>query len=443
MSKIWSGGASGSSGPDLSNIMTREDNSADQNIIRYEITGLIAYHLELSRSGVLPIQDSRNILDALVRLLNSDLQMRDGYEDVHTLVQEMVREITPSGDNLRVFLSRNDQSHYDIKSFYLDSLLKLSQGLAQISVTVHEKFGTAGGFMPGYTHYRQAMPMAIATYFDYLASSFAELAENSYSLYGKFRKYCPLGYGSGYGTAIKVDLHSLSSRLGFDSYFMNPVYGASHRGLDEIDMASLENRIMVIVSRLSQDFIQFSSEEFGFLKLPDGFTTGSSLMPNKRNPDFLEMLEGYSSESLGLLSTSISVLMNKGLGYHREFQLSKDKVIFFTLRLLEILESLNEMLALVEVETAKAEAVTENSTNATMNAFELFSKGTPWREAYGEIGKRVRNRVNLKEFQPEIFESYSEDEVQNLMANVTNAIESRAKSMGKLLTEAEVFSAST
>ncbi len=439
MVKIWSGGASESSGPDISNIMSREDNSADQNLIQYEITGLIAYHLELSKSGVLPTKESKNILDALLKLLNSDLQMGHKYEDVHSLVQEKVMEITPSGNNLRVFLSRNDQSHLDIRSFYLDSLLEISRRLAKISVTIHGIFGNASGFMPGYTHYRQAMPLAIATYFDYLASSFAELAENSYSLYEKFRQHCPLGYGSGYGSAIKVDLQSLSSKLGFYGYYKNPVHGASHRGLDEIDMASMENRIMVVISRLSQDFILFSSGEFGFLKLPDGFTTGSSLMPNKRNPDFLEMLQGYSSESFGVLTSAISTLMNKGLGYHREFQLSKDKIFFFTLRLLEILDSSNDMLRFVKFDSTRAQAMTENSTNATMNAFEMFSTGTPWKEAYAAIGNSVRKGDYLKVFQPEIFESFQPNEVQELIDKVSEAIKLRDNCMKKLLTEAKAF----
>lgn len=440
MTKIWSGGASESNGPDLSSLMTGEDNAIDQNLINYEIEGLIAYHLELSKSSVLSSKESRNILEALLELLNSGLHMGDQYEDVHSLVQEKVKELTPSGDNLRVFLSRNDQSHFDIRSFYMDALLKLTQELTKLSTTIHETFGSLNGFMPGYTHYRQAMPMAVATYFDYLAASFFELAQEVFSLYEKFKKFCPLGYGSGYGSAVKVDLHSLAKRLGFESYFVNPVLGASHRGLDEVDMASLENKIMLIVSRMSQDFIQFSSEEFGFLILPDGFTTGSSLMPNKRNPDFLEMLEGYASESLGVLTTSITILMNKGLGYHREFQLSKDKVISYTLRLSEMLKALNEMLAQIKIDSEKAQHITENSTNATMNAFELFSSGTPWKEAYSEIGSKVRRGEFLEKYEPEISESFSVEHINALANKVKLEIEKRDKAVKNLLAEGLEFS---
>lgn len=439
MSKIWSGGASEQDGPDLSRLMTKEDNAVDQNLIEYEILGLMAYHLELSGSKVLPLQESKNILSALLKLKDSDLQMGIEFEDVHSLIQEKVNEITPSGGNLRLFLSRNDQSHFDIRSFYMDSLLSLSLKLVNISKIIEKTFGSEEGIMPGYTHYRQAMPMAIATYFDYLSSSFYELARGGYKLYEEFKKNCPFGYGSGYGTAVKVNLKSLSNRLGFEDYYVNPVFGASHRGLDEVEMASFENRIMLLISKLSQDFIMFSSDEFNFLKLPDGFTTGSSLMANKRNPDFLEMLEGYASDSIGALTSSISIVLNKGIGYHRDFQLSKDKVITSTLTLIEILKFLEELLATTKIDPKKSEGLIENSTNATMNAFELFSQGTQWREAYGVIGAKVRNGEKLKEFHPGTFKSYSLEFVALLSKNIENEMEFREMILRKLLEDAKQY----
>lgn len=439
MGKIWSGGASKSDGPNLSNLMTKEDNAIDQHLVEYEITGLIAYHLELSKAHFLPVKESQNIISALLKLLESGLKMSEDYEDVHSLVQDKVNELTKSGDNLRVFLSRNDQSHYDIRSFYLDSLLQISKELNDASKNIHETFSSVEGYMPGYTHYRQAMPMAIGTYFDYFSSSFSELAQETYELYEKFKKNCPLGYGSGYGSAVKVDLKSLSNNLGFEGYFENPVFGASHRGIDDVDMATLETKIMIVVSKLAQDFILFSSEEFNFLQLPDGFTTGSSLMPNKRNPDFLEMLEGYASDALGTLASSISMLMNKGIGYHREFQISKDKVIKYTLTLNEIIKALSSMLSMTKIDTEKAKEITENTTNATMNAYDLFTKGTPWKEAYGQIGSKVREGDKLKEYIPEISISYSTDSFLHMDKKISDTINSRKSLLKNLVRKASDF----
>ena len=165
-------------------------------------------------------------------------------------------------------------------------------------------------------------------------------------------QFVPLGYGSGYGSPIPVDKKAIALRLGFQDTFNNPVHGSSLRGMDDMEVAFLEVKIMTAISRIAQDLISFSSEESGFVSLPQGFTTGSSLMPNKRNPDFLEMLQGYSSEALGKLTTSISILMNKGTGYHREFQLSKDKVIAYTVRIIDILKALKMLFSGIEIESS-------------------------------------------------------------------------------------------
>lgn len=439
--KIWSGGASEASGPDLSSVMTKDDNEIDRNLVRYEINGLIAYHLELAKSGIIPKEDSRKIIKALLSLLNSDLHMGDGYEDVHSFIQEKVSGITLSGENLRVFLSRNDQSHFDIRSFYIDSLLKITLSLVEISESVHSEFSGIKGYMPGYTHYRQAMPLAIETYFDYISSSFMEMAEGIYSLFEKFRKYCPLGYGSGYGSAVIVDNDSLSSKLGFDGFYINPVFGASHRGLDEVEISSVEAEIFASVSRIAQDFIIYSSDEYGFLNLPDGFTTGSSLMPNKRNPDFLEMLEGYASEALSVLNLSMTIVMNKTTGYHREFQISKDRVILQTERLIEILKYLRELLSRTEIDVSKAMLATGNYSHATVNAFELFKGGVPWKESYSIIGKRVRDGDKLITYEPEVYLSYSEGNARKLAEKARKEIESRRKLNERLVREAEEFCA--
>lgn len=400
MNRIWNGGLSESGGPDLSSLMTEEDNLVDSNLVKHEILGLMAYHLELARTRILDEEDTREILKALLKNLDANLSMTTEFEDVHTLVEEKVKLETESGKNLRIFLSRNDQSHYDIRSFYLDQLLVISGLLIETAGTLNSRFSGIEGYMAGYTHYRQAMPVAVATYFDYISASLLNLAEESLSLFGKLSEYCPLGYGSGYGTALPINRKAVAVRLGFRDTFNNPMLGASYRGVDEVNVVFLEARIMTSISRFAQDLMTFSSDEFGFVHLPSGFTTGSSLMPNKRNPDFLEMLQGYASESLGVLTSSLSILMNKGSGYHREFQLSKDKVVTYTLRLAEILKAFSEMSKGLEINIAGAEGLVDNSANATMEAYNLFSKGTPWKDAYAKVGQTLREGGKLNSYEP-------------------------------------------
>lgn len=400
MKRIWSGGISTEGGPELSELMTREDNSIDGLLVEYEIRGLIAYHIELSKSGVLKRDVSEHIIAGLIKLLDSGLKMEDGYEDVHSLVEDKLKEVTPAGSNLRVFLSRNDQSHHDIRSLYIDALLEISLKLVDIADTLNVKFRDSAGFMPGYTHYRQAMPVSISTYFDYIATLLLQYSGDAMALSTKLSEFCPLGYGSGYGSAINVDLHSLATRLGYEKSYKNPVSGASTRGMDDLEVMFQVSRIMTFLSRIAQDFILFSSEEFGFLKLPDGYTTGSSLMPNKRNPDFLEMVQGYASESLGVLFSSFSIMINKETGYHREMQISKDSVISFLSRLVLILEAFNGLATGMSVDGMKSSELIENSTNATMEAFSLFTGGIQWKDAYVAVGNKLRNGEKINSHDP-------------------------------------------
>lgn len=425
MKKIWSGGLSDSEGPDLSPLMTEEDNEVDAYLVKYEVTGLIAYHLELSKSRIIDLNETREILSSLLSLLEDNLQMSPEYEDVHSMVESKVKALTDAGKDLRIFLSRNDQSHYDIRSFYIDRLLEIAKHLLSISLTIKKRFSGVGGFMAGYTHYRQAMPLSFETYFDYISSIFIDLAGDSVDLSGKFARFLPLGYGSGYGSELPIDRSSLASDLGFGKMFSNPMHGAFHRGIDDTEVAFLETRIMIGISRLAQDLITLSSEEFGIVKLPSGYTTGSSLMPNKRNPDFLEMLQGYASEALGTLVTSTSILMNKGSGYHREFQLSKDKVMKYTIRLVRILDAIEGMIPGIEIDKQMAAEVLQNTTYATNEVYRLFSGGMKWKDAYAEVGRKLRLGLPVEATPPRSFVSTTVEEIEKLTSSVEDLIEQR------------------
>lgn len=442
MKRIWSGGLSDTGGPDLSPLMTEEDNAVDTNLIRYEIVGLMAYHIQLARKDVIPASETKDILSALLELLETEKSMGREYEDVHSMVEEKVKSMTESGKDLRIFLSRNDQSHYDIRSFYIDNLLDISSALVETASKLSRRFSEAEGYMAGYTHYRQAMPVAFATYFDYISGMFLDLSREAMQLSAKLSRFCPLGYGSGYGSEIPIDGKALSQALGFEDQFENPMYGAGYRATDDTDMAFLETKILTFISRISQDMITFSSEEFGIISLPSGYTTGSSLMPNKRNPDFLEMLQGYASESLATLTASLTILINKGSGYHREFQLSKDKVMTFTLKLLKILEAVDGLLSNLTVNPPRAAQVMENSTQATMEVFRLFKSGMKWKDAYITVGNKLRSGEKIEPIAPESFIFVNGEMISQAKSTIAQAIEKRSKVFDQIVEQAKAISSS-
>ena len=164
MTKIWSGGVSEEAGKDLSDIMTVEDAQIDSMLLDYEIVSLLAYQLQLRKEAIISTEDSDAILSGLLRLLGNKVTIDPAIEDVHGFVEEYMKG--NGGDaykNLRIFLSRNEQSHTDIKSFYIDHLLKISQYLTTLSETMMTRKGDFSGAMPGYTHNRQAMPIMISS----------------------------------------------------------------------------------------------------------------------------------------------------------------------------------------------------------------------------------------------------------------------------------------
>lgn len=443
MERIWSGGVSDQGGPDLSDLMTKEDIGVDSHLINNEILGLIAYHLELSSSNVISRNESSEILKSLLKHYGAHSRIPEEFEDVHTYVENLVKKDSEAGKNLRIFLSRNDQSHHDIRSFYLDSLLVISEELVSIAETISSHLTPLKGKMAGYTHYRQAMPVSFSTYFDHFAAVYLDLSHIAMELYSRLSMLSPLGYGSGYGTSLPVDMSLPAAKLGFKSNFRNPMHGSFYRGVDDMDVAYLETRILSSVSRMAQDFILFSSDEFGFLQLPSGFTTGSSLMPNKRNPDFLEMLQGFASEALGNLTMAVSAIMNKETGYHRELQLAKDKVIQFTGKTEQILKALNSLLGGITVDASRASSLMKNATNATTEAYELFKSGTKWKDAYQEVGKAIRDGKKLGEHEPDDFVTVTNKKLSEAKNHVEEYRKVRASVAAELLEEAIGFIEST
>ena len=435
--RIWSGGASDSGGPDLSALMTAEDNKIDSFMLNYELYGLLAYHLELLRKHVIPKEDSKEIIRTLLDLLQEKPAMKEEFEDIHSFVDTLANERTEAGKNLRIFLSRNDQSHFDIRSFYLDKLLEIASLLLENTRIIRENLVGTKGYMVGYTHYRQAMPVAFSTYFDYVELVLVDLSQDLLTLYLKFMEHCPLGYGSGYGTPLHVDLDKIARKLGFEKAYDNPVHGSFYRSADDTEVAFIVVRILSALSRFAQDLIGFSSGENGFIDLPRGFTTGSSLMPNKKNPDFLEMIQGFASEALGELVTTISINMNKGTGYHREFQLSKDKTIEMTLTMAKILEVMKEFFAGLKIDVIKAQKSIENSTNSTMEAYSLFLSGFKWKDAYRTVGAKLRQGEKIGEYPPDGYIALEQAKLEEIRKTVDSMKAIREDVSKKLISEAK------
>ena len=412
MAKIWGGGASEDAGRDLSDIMTLEDTKVDSMLLDYEIVSLLAYQLQLKKESIISPDDSSAIISGLMALLGSKADIDPALEDVHGFVEESIKK--RCGDaykNLRMFLSRNEQSHVNIRSFHIDSLLNISRHLISISEILMTRKSEFSGIMAGRTHNRQAMPIMISTYLDYLSRIFLDMSIDALNLSEKFTAFSPLGYGSGFGSLSPIDFKAVAKSLGFRAIAQNPMAGSFYRGVDDMDLSAFLLKMMLFLSKISQDFMGFSEGKEAFMILPDGYTTGSSLMANKRNPDFLEMVQGYASGAVGLLVSTATTLMNKSSGYHREFQLSKDKTIESVVLCEKILNHFQYFMVEFRLDEKKAMDSMENSVNATGEAYSIFQTGVSWKDSYAKVGEKIRKNIPLDFHKPPEFSSVGMEEI--------------------------------
>lgn len=423
--KIWKGGASTITETDISDIMTVEDTVMDSLLLDYEVLSLMAYHIQIYEQDLIPDEDSKSILRALLALLHKKVVIDPWLEDIHGYVEASVGEMSGrSYENLRIFLSRNEQSHTDIRLFQRDHLLNVAKQILNIAETAHKKGIDALGYIPGYTHYRQAMPVAIRTYYDYISSVMVHMSLDAVRVARTLMEESPFGYGSGFGSLSPINFEKVSESLGFLKHMENPLSGSFHRGLDDLDVVYILEKSLISLSRIAQDMIIYSTGDHPFIKLPEDFTTGSSLMANKRNPDFLEMIQGYASVTIAGHVTTASILENKSSGYHREFQISKDKTIDLLTTCEKIFKHFNTFLSGVNIDGSEGMAAMDNSTYATSQAYSIFGTGKTWKESYRQVGDMVRAGGKFKAYDPEFYESVNQKILDEIAGVIDDLVES-------------------
>ena len=422
--KIWKGGASTITETDISDIMTVEDTVMDSLLLDYEVLSLMAYHIQIYEQDLIPDEDSKSILRALLALLHKKVVIDPWLEDIHGYVEASVGEMSGrSYENLRIFLSRNEQSHTDIRLFQRDHLLNVAKQILNIAETAHKKGTDALGYIPGYTHYRQAMPVAIRTYYDYISSVMVHMSLDAVRVARTLMEESPFGYGSGFGSLSPINFEKVSESLGFLKHMENPLSGSFHRGLDDLDVVYILEKSLISLSRIAQDMIIYSTGDHPFIKLPEDFTTGSSLMANKRNPDFLEMIQGYASVTIAGHVTTASILENKSSGYHREFQISKDKTIDLLTTCEKIFKHFNTFLSGVNIDGSEGMAAMDNSTYATSQAYNIFGTGKTWKESYRQVGDMVRAGGKFKAYDPEFYESVNQKILDEIAGVIDDLVE--------------------
>lgn len=390
--RLWGGRFEG--GPAASLDDLNRSLPVDQRLWREDIDGSRAWAQALSRAGVLTRDEARRLDEGLLAVahrLSKGIPAGAADEDIHTLVERLLyEEIGDLAGKLHTGRSRNDQVATDSRLWALRSLRQVDQELRALqSALIEQASQRVDLIMPSYTHLRRAQPVRVA---HWLLSHFWALERDRQRLLGVLERVSvlPLGSGAIAGSGFPVDRTLLKELLGFRAVTQNSIDAVGDRDwvCEIVFVAAL---LGAHLSRLAEDLIVFSSEEFGFVRLPEAYTTGSSLMPQKRNPDGLELARGKAARLNGDVTAALAMLKGIPSGYNKDLQEDKELLFDAVDTLLLLLPPTRETIAALQFdESALRAALSDESLLATDLADELVRRGVPFREAHSLVGRVLR-----------------------------------------------------
>lgn len=378
-----------------------ESVSFDWRLYAHDIAGSIAHSKGLLKASILTAEEQQKIETGLLEIRHEiekgQFEFKEALEDVHMNIEaELTKRIGPAGAKLHTARSRNDQIATDVRLYCrasIDALVKLTRDMQAALIECAERGGDA--VMPGYTHLQRGQPVLFAhhllAYVEMLDRDAARLADCR-----KRVNVMPLGSGALAGSTIILDREFVAQQLGFDGVTQNSMDAVSDRDfiaelLFAISLAGVH------LSRLSEDVILWASAEFGFVTLSDAHTTGSSLMPQKKNPDVAELTRGKSARLIGNLMSILTLLKGLPMTYNRDLQEDKEP-LFDSIDTISIaLEVFTEMVSGMDVNRAKTlAAASDPMLLATDLADYLVNHGVPFRQAHEVIGKLVAYSIQQK-----------------------------------------------
>ena len=385
----------------------------DCQMYAQDISGSIAHCAMLGKTGIIEDADAKLILKTLAQI-KSDIDDGKlevvGAEDIHSFVEnELVSRIGDVGKKLHTARSRNDQVATDIRLYVRDSIDNTVELLRSLVKTLADRAeAELSTVMPAYTHMQKAQPTTLGHYLAAYANMFLRDIER----FGDCRKrvnILPLGSGAAVATTFPIDRLYTAKLLGFDGVSENSLDGVSDRdfGVEYLSCAALT---MLHLSRINEEFVYWSGGEFSFIKLPDEFSTGSSIMPQKKNPDVNELLRGKSGRVFGDLTALLTVMKGLPLAYNKDMQEDKEPIYDADKTLNISLRVFTRMLEKVEFDRAAMAAAAEGGFScATECADFLASKGVPFRTAHEITGKIVLYCIeNKKTLQALSLKEYKE-----------------------------------
>lgn len=366
----------------------------DQKLYRQDIRGSIAHVTMLAKQGVLTEEEKNVIIDGLNGILkdveDGKLQITTEYEDIHSFHEAvLIQRVGEAGKKLHTGRSRNDQVALDMRLYVRDEIVAIKELVVNLLKVLHKlmKENTTT-YMPGFTHLQKAQPVTLAHHL----GAYMEMFKRDYSrledIYERMN-YCPLGSGALAGTTYPLDREYTASLLDFKGPTLNSMDSVSDRDYI-IELLSALSTIMMHLSRFSEEIIIWNSNEYQFIELDDAFSTGSSIMPQKKNPDFAELIRGKTGRVYAALTAMLTTMKGLPLAYNKDLQEDKE----FTFDAIDTVKGcltlFAGMLKTMTVQKDKMEASAKNGfTNATDAADYLVNHGVAFRDAHTIVGQLV------------------------------------------------------
>ena len=410
--------------------------SYDKRLAPYDVAGSIAHTMMLAKQGIISRSEGRQIVAGLRRIADEiergTFYFRDEYEDVHLNVETRLIEIVGDvGGKLHTARSRNDQVALDMRLFTKDAIKDAINGLNDLRGRILDKAEAhINVVMPGYTHLQRGQPVLLTHHL----LAYSEMFERDTERFRDALRrtdVMPLGSGALAGAPYPIDRPYLGRRLGFSALSNNSIDAVSDRDF-VIEYHAAASLAMMHLSRLSEEIVLWSTEEFGFVSLDDAYATGSSMMPQKKNPDVAELARGRTGRVYGNLTAALTMMKALPLAYNRDLQEDKEPLFNTVDVLTSSLRVIGEALARLEFKTDHMQDVAEQGyALATDVADYLVKKGVPFREAHSIVGevvlRAIEKDVSLAELSLEDYRSFSpefDEDVRDI--DVRSAIASRS-----------------
>ena len=391
--KLWDKGYSTDSF--VEEFTVGRDRELDLYLAEADVLGNMAHMKMLHSIGLLSQEDHDALAEGLKKIyaqvLAGDFVIEEGVEDVHSQVEFMLTEMCgDAGKRIHTGRSRNDQVMVDLKLFSRSALISLQQSVEELFQTLMAKADEwRDVLMPGYTHMQVAMPSSFGMWLSAYAESLADdllMLRAAYDLVNTN----PLGSGAGYGSSVPLNRTMTTRLLGFEDLAYNSVYAQMQRGKTERTVLTAIAAIAATVGRLAQDVCLYSCANFGFVKLPDAFTTGSSIMPHKKNPDIFELSRAKCNRLQAQPMEVTLIATNLPSGYFRDMQLTKEIYVPAFKELADVLRMVKEGIEQMWINRDILSNDIYKYLFTVEDVNDAVAAGVPFRDAYREVGMRVQ-----------------------------------------------------